>query len=51
VVASPSDDAVAVSPADCRLNAFATVDAATSLWIKGKGFSLEVRDARARVCV
>lgn len=31
---------VAVSPADCRLNAFRTVDDATRLWIKGANFSL-----------
>eukprot|EP00755_Sulcionema_specki_P023272 Sspe_Gene.78514::Locus_49108_Transcript_1_1_Confidence_1.000_Length_1054::g.78514::m.78514/K01613/psd, PISD; phosphatidylserine decarboxylase len=32
---------MAVQPADCRLHVFNTVDEATSLYIKGKNFSLE----------
>jgi len=39
-IASP-DHAVAVSPADCRLMAFASINDATRLWIKGREFSLE----------
>jgi phosphatidylserine decarboxylase len=42
--ARPCDDAhnpsVAVSPADCRMMAFDTIDNATSLWIKGVEFTL-----------
>jgi phosphatidylserine decarboxylase len=38
-VASP-DPQVCVSPADCRVNCFASVDEATKLWIKGANFSL-----------
>ncbi|KAI9019196.1 phosphatidylserine decarboxylase-domain-containing protein [Phycomyces nitens] len=37
---SPDDPDVAVSPADCRMMAFGTVDDATRLWIKGIEFSL-----------
>ncbi|KAI4155108.1 MAG: hypothetical protein LQ340_001227, partial [Diploschistes diacapsis] len=35
----PGNDAVASSPADCRLTAFPTVGAATRYWIKGFGFT------------
>jgi phosphatidylserine decarboxylase len=38
-VASP-DPRICVSPADCRLNCFATIDQATQLWIKGANFSI-----------
>ncbi|KAH3767558.1 Phosphatidylserine decarboxylase proenzyme 2 precursor [Pelomyxa schiedti] len=31
---------IAVSPADCRMSAFATVQSATRIWIKGIGFTL-----------
>lgn len=34
------DDRIVVSPADCRTTSFATVDDATSLWIKGRNFSV-----------
>jgi len=37
----PDDSSVAVSPADCRLNAYQTMDDATRFWIKGKGFTLK----------
>ncbi|KAI8370475.1 phosphatidylserine decarboxylase-domain-containing protein [Radiomyces spectabilis] len=37
---SPNDPSVAVSPADCRMLAFQTVNDATRLWIKGIEFSL-----------
>ncbi|KAL0085359.1 phosphatidylserine decarboxylase-domain-containing protein [Phycomyces blakesleeanus] len=37
---SPDNPDVAVSPADCRMMAFGTVDDATRLWIKGIEFSL-----------
>lgn len=39
-VESPDEERVAVSPADCRCTTFATVDLATSLWIKGRNFSV-----------
>ncbi|KAI7854427.1 phosphatidylserine decarboxylase-domain-containing protein [Circinella umbellata] len=37
----PDDPSVIVSPADCRMMAFATIDDATRLWIKGMEFSVE----------
>ncbi|KAI8988405.1 phosphatidylserine decarboxylase-domain-containing protein [Mycotypha africana] len=37
---APDNQRVAVSPADCRMMAFPSVDAATTLWIKGLEFSL-----------
>lgn len=40
-LASPSDDTVAVSPADSRMMVFPTMYDATKLWIKGNGFTLE----------
>jgi len=40
-VASPKDAHVVVSPADCRLNVFQSLDSATKLWIKGKNFTLK----------
>ncbi|KAL6068953.1 phosphatidylserine decarboxylase [Balamuthia mandrillaris] len=40
LIAAPNDPKVAVSPADCRLNAFPKITSATELWIKGKNFSL-----------
>jgi len=39
-IAFQGDPKVAVSPADCRLNAFPTIDEATKIWIKGKNFTL-----------
>jgi len=39
-IASPNDPKVAVSPADCRLNVFPTVNEATKLWVKGKNFTM-----------
>jgi len=39
-IASPEDPKVAVQPADCRLMVFDTLDEATSLWVKGKAFTL-----------
>ena len=39
-LASPEDPFVTVSPADCRLNVFESVNEATKLWIKGINFSL-----------
>ena len=38
---SSEDPKVAVSPADCRMVAFPSVADATSIWVKGKNFSLE----------
>jgi len=38
--ASPGDEAHAVSPADCRMMVFNSLDDATRLWIKGKHFTL-----------
>ncbi|KAI9094104.1 phosphatidylserine decarboxylase-domain-containing protein [Phlyctochytrium arcticum] len=40
VLASPSDPKVAVSPADCRLSCFKSVERATSLWVKGQRFTV-----------
>ncbi|KAH3767412.1 Phosphatidylserine decarboxylase proenzyme 2 precursor [Pelomyxa schiedti] len=37
----PHNPAVAVSPADCRLSAYQTIDEATRIWIKGVGFNLQ----------
>eukprot|EP00026_Physarum_polycephalum_P006051 Phypoly_transcript_06091.p1 GENE.Phypoly_transcript_06091~~Phypoly_transcript_06091.p1 ORF type:complete len:515 (+),score=90.29 Phypoly_transcript_06091:274-1818(+) len=37
----PENPKVAVSPADCRLLVFPTIDDATAIWIKGKNFSLK----------
>jgi phosphatidylserine decarboxylase len=39
-VDEPANDLVAVSPADCRLTAYNTIDMATKYWIKGAGFTL-----------
>ncbi|KXS13885.1 hypothetical protein M427DRAFT_100089, partial [Gonapodya prolifera JEL478] len=39
-LASPSDPTVAVAPADARTSAFQTVTDATTLWIKGRSFTL-----------
>lgn len=39
-VERPDEERIAVSPADCRCTTFATVDLATSLWIKGRNFSV-----------
>ena len=40
-VDSPNNPRVLLSPADCRMIAFPTIDEATSIWIKGRTFSLE----------
>jgi len=40
-IAAPDEDDVAVSPADCRLNVFPSIDIATDIWIKGSKFNLE----------
>lgn len=37
---SPENEQVAVSPADCRMMAFPTIDDATNIWIKGTEFSI-----------
>lgn len=37
----PADPKIAISPADCRMSLFSTIDSATEIWIKGKNFSLE----------
>ncbi|KAI9301654.1 phosphatidylserine decarboxylase-domain-containing protein [Cunninghamella echinulata] len=37
---SPENPGVVVSPADCRMMAFPTIDQATKIWIKGLDFSL-----------
>lgn len=37
---SPEDPTVVVSPADCRMMAFQTISQATSLWIKGREFTI-----------
>ncbi|CAG8452345.1 7063_t:CDS:10 [Paraglomus brasilianum] len=38
---SPNNPRVLVSPADCRMMAFPTIDEATNIWIKGQNFSIE----------
>eukprot|EP00727_Mastigamoeba_balamuthi_P007746 m51a1_g3592 putative phosphatidylserine decarboxylase (566) ;mRNA; f:1165344-1167984 len=40
-VDAPKDDSVAVSPADCRMSAFASVDESKQIWVKGETFSLK----------
>ncbi|CDZ96646.1 Phosphatidylserine decarboxylase [Phaffia rhodozyma] len=39
-IASPSDPAVVVSQADCRLTVWQCVEDATRIWIKGKQFTI-----------
>ena len=39
-IARPDDDAVLVSPADCRLAVFPTCLDATRVWIKGDAFTI-----------
>ncbi|WWC87282.1 phosphatidylserine decarboxylase [Kwoniella dendrophila CBS 6074] len=39
-ITSPNDPSIVVSPADCRMTLFNTVDQAKQLWIKGKQFTL-----------
>ncbi|CAO3631488.1 unnamed protein product [Mucor hiemalis] len=36
----PEDESVVVSPADCRMMAFPTINDATNIWIKGTEFSI-----------
>jgi len=38
--AAPNDAKVAVSPADCRLSIFRSIDDAKELWIKGQNFNV-----------
>jgi len=40
-LAYPGNDSIIVSPADCRLNVFHTIEQATQIWIKGESFSLQ----------
>ncbi|KAF9994890.1 hypothetical protein BGZ79_000325 [Entomortierella chlamydospora] len=40
VLSSPTNDNVAVSPADCRMICFQTISDATKFWIKGKQFTV-----------
>jgi phosphatidylserine decarboxylase len=40
VLASPGDDRVAVSVADCRMTCWQTISDATKFWIKGRQFSV-----------
>eukprot|EP01111_Echinosteliopsis_oligospora_P012151 TRINITY_DN4132_c0_g1_i1.p1 TRINITY_DN4132_c0_g1~~TRINITY_DN4132_c0_g1_i1.p1 ORF type:complete len:559 (+),score=113.13 TRINITY_DN4132_c0_g1_i1:53-1729(+) len=40
-IADTDNSTVAVSPADCRMHVFATIDDATRLWVKGHNFSVE----------
>ncbi|KAJ1923303.1 phosphatidylserine decarboxylase [Tieghemiomyces parasiticus] len=37
---APDNPRVALSPADCRMMVFPTIDEATRLWIKGRNFNL-----------
>ncbi|OCF59180.1 phosphatidylserine decarboxylase [Kwoniella mangroviensis CBS 10435] len=39
-ITSPNDPSIVISPADCRMTVFSTVDKAKQLWIKGKQFTL-----------
>ncbi|WWD21949.1 phosphatidylserine decarboxylase [Kwoniella shandongensis] len=39
-IAAPNDPSIVISPADCRLTVFPTVDKAKKIWIKGKQFTL-----------
>ncbi|ORY25366.1 phosphatidylserine decarboxylase-domain-containing protein [Naematelia encephala] len=39
-ITSPEDPTIIVSPADCRLTAFQTVDLAKQIWVKGKQFTI-----------
>jgi len=40
-IAFPDNEGILVSPADCRLNVFQTIQQATELWIKGTKFTLQ----------
>lgn len=40
-VEDPDDPRTLVSGADCRMTAFQTVTEATSIWIKGRNFSIK----------
>ncbi|CAJ0767791.1 8888_t:CDS:2, partial [Entrophospora sp. SA101] len=37
----PNDPSILVSPADCRMMAFPTIDESIELWIKGQQFSIQ----------
>ena len=39
-IASPDNDSVVVSAADCRLMVFPTIDSAARIWVKGQNFSV-----------
>jgi len=39
-VAGLDDERIIVSPADCRLNVFPTIEEAQEFWVKGTGFNL-----------
>ena len=40
-ISEPQNRKVFVSPADCRLNVYQSLETAQELWIKGEGFSLK----------
>src|SRR6266487_2084786 len=40
-VSAPNNPGIVVSPADCRSVVFDRMDEATSIWIKGREFSVE----------
>jgi len=40
-IADPHNPNVAVSPADCRLHVFRSIDEATKIWIKGRQFTIK----------
>lgn len=40
-ISAPDDPRVIVSPSDCRTVVFNTIDAAQSIWIKGRDFTIE----------
>ncbi|WWC59068.1 phosphatidylserine decarboxylase [Kwoniella dejecticola CBS 10117] len=39
-ITSPNDPSIVVSPADCRMTVFNSVDQAKQLWVKGKQFTI-----------
>jgi phosphatidylserine decarboxylase len=39
-IAAPHDDSILVSPADCRLLVFPSIDDTTKIWLKGQDFTI-----------
>lgn len=40
-VSHPENPKIIVSPSDCRTVVFDTIDDATTIWVKGRGFTIE----------